>query len=89
MLQIIVFARNMIRIFSYKQSIGNIDNYKIKHSIVPEEYINSISVREILNDNIPDAYNQQEAYTPNFELVEEEEYNILKNDVIENEDPTT
>ncbi len=53
-LQIIVFVRNLIRIFSYKQAIGNIHNYKIKHSIIPEEFIEDISVREILSNNIPE-----------------------------------
>lgn len=60
-LQLTVFTRNMIRIFSYKQAIGKIDNYKIKHSIVPEEYIDEISVREILTNNIPEAQNPLEA----------------------------
>ncbi|MFT6841825.1 MAG: hypothetical protein ACJASR_000587 [Psychroserpens sp.] len=54
-IQIAVFGRNIARIWSYKQAIGNIDNYTIKHSTIPEEYIEHISVREILSNNIPES----------------------------------
>ncbi|MGO4921392.1 hypothetical protein [Maribacter spongiicola] len=70
-IQVIVFVMNMIRILSYKQSIGNIKNYQIKHAFVPEEYINSITLREILTDNIPEAYIQ--AVPDNVQYVSDEE----------------
>ena len=70
-IQIIVFIMNMVRILSYKQSIGNIKNYQIKHADVPEEYMNSITVREILTDNIPEAYIQP--VTENVQYVTDEE----------------
>ena len=70
-IQVIVFVMNMTRILSYKQSIGNIKNYQIKHADVPEEYINSITVREILTDNIPEAYIQ--AVPDNVQYVSDEE----------------
>ncbi|WP_027078665.1 hypothetical protein [Maribacter antarcticus] len=54
-IQIVVFAVNIARIWFYKQAIGNIDNYTIKHSNIPEEYIEQISVREILSNNIPES----------------------------------
>tara|TARA_R110000737_G_scaffold299648_1_gene306468 strand:+ start:183 stop:482 length:300 start_codon:yes stop_codon:yes gene_type:complete len=55
-IQVIVFVMNMTKILAYKQSIGNIKNYTIKDAVVPDEYINSITVKEILTDNIPESY---------------------------------
>tara|TARA_R110002051_G_scaffold108607_5_gene181354 strand:- start:446 stop:763 length:318 start_codon:yes stop_codon:yes gene_type:complete len=73
-IQIIVFVLNMTRILSYKQSIGSIKNYQIKHSVVPEEYINSITVRDILTDNIPEAYIQAVPDNVQYVTDEEKEY---------------
>ena len=70
-LQFIVFLINMIRILAYSKSIGNIKKYQIKDAVVPEEYINSITVREILTDNIPEAYIQ--AVPDNVQYVSDEE----------------
>lgn len=73
-IQVIVFVMNMTKILAYKQSIGNIKNYQIKHALVPEEYINSITVREILTDNIPEAYIQAVADNVQYVSDEEKEY---------------
>lgn len=71
-LQIVVFVRNISRIWSYKQAIGKVNEYTIKHSIVPEEFIENISVREILSNNIPQYLEPMEV---NEDITEEIEYN--------------
>ncbi|SIR14730.1 hypothetical protein [Maribacter ulvicola] len=73
-IQVIVFIINMTRIFAYKQSIGNIQNYKIKDAFVPEKYMNSITVREILTDNIPESYMQPVPENVEYVTDEEKEY---------------
>lgn len=73
-IQIAVFARSIARIWSYKQAIGNINNYTIKHSTIPEEYIEQISVREILSNNIP-----QSLYATAIDNELSEEVEIIEN----------
>lgn len=64
----------MTRILAYRNSIGNVKKYQIKDAFVPEEYTNSITVREILTDNIPEAYIQPVAENVEFVTDEEKEY---------------
>lgn len=73
-IQVIVFVINMTKILAYKQSIGNIKNYTIKDAVVPDEYINSITVREILTDNIPEAYIREVPDNVQYVSDEEKEY---------------